>query len=154
MTAINTNTRRFESGGILTITESGDKEVQLIVAGSVTFKAAFSPPIKFSDRGVQQTPKEGDAEVSEIRFQVYTGKFAGSELYSVLMAAASGGSPNLFDTIKIQIPDNGGAAAGRRSPWTNAWLAEAPQYQAGGQGALDTMTFVLEAKTGPAVATY
>lgn len=154
MASINTATRRFEEGGIFTITESGDKEVQLIVAGSISWKPSFKMPIKFTDRGLQQPPKEGDQEVSEISLQVHTGKFAGSELYSVLMAAASGGSPNFFDTLTLKIPDNRAASTGELLTWSNVWLAEAPTYQAGGTGALDTMTYKFEATSGPVPTTY
>lgn len=155
MADINTSTRRFENGGIFQITESATATpVLLIVPGSISWTPSFRSRIEFTDRGVQQTPMEGDDILSEISVQVYTGKFHTSELYTLLMSAGASGSPQLFDSLLIKIPDNRSATTGESLTWSNFWLAEPPTFQAGGQNGMDTMTFKLKAKTGPTTATY
>lgn len=155
MPDVNANVRRFENGGTLEINDGTARNVLNIVAGSLEWTPAFRERIVFKDRGAIQTPKLGDDMPSEVSCTVRTGKFAGAtELYAILMAAGTGDAPKLFATTTIKIPDSRGAVTGESLTWTNAWLAEAPTYKAGGEGELDTLSFKLQCGAGPAAATY
>lgn len=156
MPDVNASFRRFENGGTLEINDGTARNVLNIVAGSLEWTPAFRERIYTKDRGTYNDPMLGDNTLSEITFRVRTGKFAASnEIYAILMQAGTGDAPKLFATTTVKIPDSKGAITGESLTWSNAWLAEPPRFaSSAGSDEVDTMTFTLRCKSGPAAATY
>lgn len=154
MPDINTSVRRFENGGILDLVESATTNtIKNIVAGSLRWMPSMRERITYKDRGVQQTPLPGDDTLSEIEVEVRIGSYAASTLYALLMTAdATSGALQVFDSLIIRIPAGRGATTGETLTWSDVWLAEPPQWQAGAE--IDTLRFKMQAKSGPVAATY
>ena len=146
-------TRRFESGGILTI--SGFGADTLTIAGVVPGSLNFTPPgrqvLPFTDRGVQQAPLDGDDELGKVSFDVRGSKETTNHLMTLVTAAPSGATAT-EGTITIKFPDGRGASTGLVYAFAGVSRGELPSYKAGTD--FDVMSFSFMCRSWTAPTTY
>ena len=158
MANINSNpVFRFENGGTLELTVGGTTYTILnIKDGSLSFQPGMYERVNYKDRGVNQTPLEGDEMLGELECTIRCGAKQGADsLYAQLMTAGSSGLAKLFTILVAKWPAYRGASTGESATFSNPWLAEPPKFTAasGGQG-LDELSFKMSFKTGPTMASY
>lgn len=156
MPNVNTIVRRWEAGGVLTINESGAQVVKNIMGGSLLWRPLRRTPVMYRDRGVIQTPLEGDDEPTEIEFTVHGGSYLTADLHGILSTTGSTttGLVNLFDTVVIRIPVARAGATGEDITFTNCWVTERPEVRHGGENELDTVAWKMASASVPVAATF
>lgn len=141
MPAINAGAKRFENGGIVTLTVSATGyTVGLLVPGTLKVSEGRKKLIEFTDRGTQQTPIIGDDELCMAEFEVYLGKLQGSnELLTLARAAGTNGALKTYDSLELKFPDSPTASTGEKLTMANCWFDGIPKVEAGSDG-LDRIT--------------
>lgn len=139
-------TRRFESGGTLTITGLGADT--LIIAGVMPGSLNFTKPgrgvLPYNNIGVSQVPLDGDDENGKISFDVRGSKETTNHLMKLLTAAPSGPTVTEF-AVSIKIPDGRGATTGLEYASTTCFRTELPTFKAGTD--FDTISIFLGCRT-------
>jgi len=115
-------------------------------------KPAFRSIIERHDRENPQTPHKGEKQYGEIEFQVYGGSMDAGlyELNTTVEVAAE--DQVKLGTITVFVPDADAAVTGDKLETTDAFFAEAPQWENGGMGEHDKLTLKFKCKTGPTCA--
>lgn len=147
---------RFEDGGTFEINDGTARNILQIVPGRFRFTPPRFEIIETKDRGIYNTPRQGDNTIGEIMLAVRA-DWEATGLYAIAMAAGTNGTPKLFTSIIAKQPDYRGASAGRSLTWssTNIYLGQAPQYQAsGGNDEMDTIEFTFRVHAAPVLADY
>ena len=157
MANANSTVRRIENGGTLDLTVSGTAYTILnIKDGTLEFEPGMYERVNYKDRGVNQTPLEGDEMLGKLSLTVRCGAKQGADsLYAKLLTAGSSGLAFLFTSLVVKWPDSRGASTGESATFSNLWLAEPPKFTgaSSGQG-LDELSFTMNFKTGPTMASY
>lgn len=151
MATVNQTPRRFEQGGVLKI---GGDTIAMTMPGTITITPALEEKIEFHDRDVPQVPLIGKRGYGEITIQLRGGKYAGTELFTALQAAASPASnvTKVF-TFELQIPEHAAATTGEKFSCTQAFLAgDGLKYNAGTE--FDTVDIKLRTVDDVVPATY
>ena len=151
MATVNQTPRRFEQGGVLTI---GADTIAMIMPGTITVMPALEEKIEFHDRDVPQVPLIGKRGYGEINLQLRGGKYAASEMYTALQAAASPASnvTKVF-TFELQIPEHAAATTGEKFSCAQAFLAsDGLKWNAGTEA--DTLDIKLRTVDDVVAATY
>jgi hypothetical protein len=148
MPDLNTGVRRFNSGATVTL---GTDPIKNIEGGSVSWEYLVRQRLEYTDRGIQQTPLEGDDQLCDITLTVKAGIQVTNGLTNTLIAASSNNLVKTF-ALAIRIPNSQGAAAGESFTWAAVWLVDKPKFQEG--VGFDTISYTLRSITGPTVATY
>ncbi len=126
---------RWESGGKLTITYSGnDYVINNVKPGTLKIEPGGKERLTAIDRGVLQTPILGDQRQSKISV---TCRIAGASIEDatglVELSQAdddSAGTPKTF-TVQIFIPDKPYAATGNTETFANCWFDKPAMLSAG-----------------------
>jgi len=149
-----TVSRRFEAGGVFTITPQGGTALDVlnIAPGSLKFKPCFNyAPIMYKDRSVTQAPLEGEDEPGEIELTLRVGKHDAELLELLTTRKASPDGVVREHSIVFKIPTYRGATTGDSITSTTASLMEAPQFTAGTDFDTVTLKFSIRDNT---IATY
>lgn len=149
-----TVSRRFEAGGLFTITPQGGTALDVlnIAPGTLKFKPCFFyAPIPYKDRSVVQAPLEGEDEPGEIELTLRVGKHDAELLETLMARKASPDGTVREHTIVIKIPSSRGAVTGDSISTASASVMEAPQFTAGAE--FDTVTFKFSIRDNT-IATY
>lgn len=134
MTTTNAYPRRIEAGAIITINDGTTTHtVTVVEPGSFRFKAGFYKALEYTDRGVMQTPLEGDEQPGEVEFSFkYTGSASATDLKKFLQSRTTGTGLMKMYTWVIKNPDYKGAATGEQITLANCFLGDgAPEIKAG-----------------------
>ena len=152
MADINDVIHRFNHGGTLTLNFGSALVVKNYVAGSLKVKPAFTPPIERNDRSAALVPHKGDRTYGEIEFQVYGGSMDAGvyELFTTVEVAAD--DKVKTGTITVYVPDYETSATGDKLETTDAFFAEAPQWETGAMNEHDKLTLKFKCVTGPTCA--
>lgn len=144
----------FESGGIFTLTSGATDYVFFnINPGTLRFVPGGYQPLNYTDRGVQQSPLEGDERLSRIEVDIKLTTLAASQAYQLLTARDTTTGLMKQHTVKIQWPTVKGGATGHQVTATRCYCPTLPTIEAGTE--FDTMKIVLESLDAlPAPATY
>lgn len=130
----NTVLKRFEAGGILTISDGTTTLTILrIKAGSLKFDPGFYDPIEYKDRGVIMVPLEGDEMPGDVEFEVFfSGGADASDVIKHLMQRDTTNYLMKEYTIVAKFPNNKGAAAGHQVTFAHCILPQGGiGYQSG-----------------------
>lgn len=152
----NTAQRRWEAGGVLKITDGvTEYVVKLVKAGSLRWKDGWYEVLRLVDRGVTQTPYEGDERPSEIEFEVhFTGRHAAADIAKHLSQRDTATGLVKLYTVVCDLPDFKGASVGQRLTWTGCYMVDGGVEVQTGQD-FDTLKVKLESKlVQPTTATY
>lgn len=146
-------TRRFESGGTVTITGFGADTLTIpgVVPGSLNFTPPARNVLPYTDRGVQQVPLDGDDELGKVSFDVRGSKETTNHLMTLVTAAPSGATAT-EGTITIKFPDGRGASTGLVYAFAGVSRGELPSYKAGTD--FDVMSFSFMCRSWTAPTTY
>ena len=150
--------RTFENGGVLNIVDGATTSTVLnLTEGSVKWKAAMRERIEWKDRGVIQTPGEGDDTPSDVEFEVFMGSVQSStELYQLLTKVKSSpdGFVQVFTSVVIKLPGYRGASTGESITFGSCWLMENVEWEPGSGTSWAKMKFKLRSASAPTMATY
>lgn len=152
MADINDVIHRFNNGGTLTLNFGTSYVVKNYVPGSLKVKPSFRGLAERWDRENPQTPHKTEKQYGEIEFQVYGGSMdAGLYELNTTVEVAADDTVKL-GTITVFVPDADAAVTGDKLETTDAFFAEAPQWENGGMGEHDKLTLKFKCKTGPTCA--
>lgn len=145
--------RRFEAGGVITLTDGATVyTIKNTQPGTLRIAPGMTERLNYTDRGVQQTPLEGDDQLTEIDIDCKVASLDSDNLYQLASAAGSSGLVKLYD-LDIQIEDYRGASAGDEISGLEVWFREPPVIQAGAD--FDTISLRLaSAAKVPAFGSY
>lgn len=147
MPNVNTTPKRFESGGVLTITPTLPTGSAMTVLNINPGTLNFSKPIReahpYTDRGVQQQPLEGDNGRGKFKIVVKAVKREAAGLLATLAAngptsSSNAGCKATFQ-IDVTIPDALGGSVSTRYTFADFFLTSPPEFQAGAD--FDSVTF-------------
>ncbi len=153
----NVNTAKpipFESGGIFTLTASAvDYVFFQIEPGTLRFEPGGYEPLNFTDRGVQQSPLEGDERISKISVDLKLTSLAATQVYTLLSARDTATGLMKQFTVKIQWPTVKGGVTGHQILATRCYAATVSPIEAGTK--FDIVKVMLESLDAlPAPSTY
>lgn len=147
----NTNTGselRWENGGIFRVIIDPDgtpaeHEFLLVRKGTLTFQPALPERILVMDRGqFTGQVKEGDERVSTISITTGLGITTFDTFLELLTDDASAGDVPLFN-IEIEFATGTGVSTTEGVRFTDCFLPDGPQFQSGGAGADDDVSFTI-----------
>lgn len=149
MADINDIIHRFNNGGTLTLNFGSALVVRNYVHGSLKVKPSFRLAIERHEGQSPTVPHKGDYTYGEIEFQVYGGSMDTGlfELNTSVEVAAN--DTVKTGTITVLVRDADAAATGDKLETTDAFFAEAPQWENGGMGEHDKLTLKFKCVTGP-----
>ena len=147
MANVNTTPKRFESGGTITITPTLPTGTAMTVLSKQPGTLNFTKPIReahpYTDAGVQQQPLEGDNGRGKFKMVVKAVKREAAGLLTTLAANGPSSSSNAgckaTFLIEVTIPEAIGGAVSTRYTFTDFFLTNPPEFQAGTD--FDTVTF-------------
>lgn len=133
MPTINSGVKRFENGGILTLTVSATAQIMAnVMPGTLKVSEGFAKRLEYTDRGVQQTPIPGDEELCVAEFELRLGKLQGSnELMTLARASGTNGAIKTYDSLEIKFLDGPSAATGEKITMANCWFDSVPKVETG-----------------------
>lgn len=130
MANTNTTVKRWNSGGLL---KFGSDTVLNTQEGSLEFTPPRRAAIPFSDRGVQQTPLDGDEQLGEWKVSLKCGHGDATSLMATYNANPSATANATTFTVVIDVLDYRGATTGKRMTLTNCFLTKAISWKEGTQ---------------------
>jgi hypothetical protein len=137
---------RFENGGTLELGATGGAgdTILNVIAGTLQMQDGGYDMLKYKDRGVIQTPVQGDAKESTMSFDVrLNGQYDSGEVMKLLDSPVASGLATLLKVV-VKIPFVKGGATGIQFTMDNVYLPQQYQYQAGTE--FDTLKITFESK--------
>lgn len=134
MANFNSSPRRIEAGAIITCNDgTTTNTLTVLEPGTYRFKPGWYKALEYTDRGVLQTPLEGDEQPGELELSVkYTGSNNAADLKKFLQTRTTGTGLMKLYTWVIKNPDYKGAATGEQITLTGCYLSDgAPEVKAG-----------------------
>lgn len=136
MGTFNNTLRRIEAGAIITINDgTTTNTLTALEPGTYRFKAGWYKALEWTDRGVLQTPYEGDEQPGEVEFSCkYSGSNNALDLKKFMQSRDTTTGKMKLYTIVIKNPDYKGAATGEQITLTGCYLSDgAPEIKAGAE---------------------
>lgn len=135
MAAVNAHATvyRFEDGGTAILTTATDTiTVKNIIPGSLKVMESTRGRFEYTDRSVQQRPKETDDGLCKLSFSVRGLDFTtATSLYALSAAvnASAGTVPIIATGLEVKVPNYRGAATGQKITMANVWFDKVPVIQ-------------------------
>lgn len=135
MASVNAHTtpRRFEDSGTAILTTAADTiTVANVIPGSVKVMEGNRGRFEYTDRSVQQTPKETDDSLCRVSFSVRGLDFTtATSLYALAAAvnASAGTVPTHTAGLVLSWPNYRGASVGQKITMANCWFDKVPEIQ-------------------------
>lgn len=133
MPAVNASVKRFENGGILTLTASATAyTVSNIQPGTVKITEGQRKRLEYTDRGTQQTPLAGDEALCQVEVELKLGKLQGTgEVLALARATGTNGAVMVYTSAEIKIPDAPSSSTGEKVTLSNFWFDGVPKVESG-----------------------
>ncbi len=131
----NQNVRRFESGGLVVVTDGVDDfTVANLKPSSLSWTNSLPRRIEYNDRGPVQVPLEGDDSGCDFELTLRMGSFlaANHSLWALLDGRnAAANTARTFDKLQVKIRNHQTAAAGENVQFTDFWLSAPLSWKSG-----------------------